>query len=240
MISYCVHDIRKSFGELRVLDGLSIEFPESSVTAVLGPSGCGKTTLLNIIAGLMPPDSGTIGGFGGRKFSYSFQDPRLLPWLSSLDNLLFALEDLRDSKLALSRAMRFIDQAGLADFTRVKPRELSGGMRRRLSLARAFAYPSDILLLDEAFSAVDLKLRLDLLDLFANLWEEEKTTTILVTHDIQDALYLADRIIVLSGSPAAILDSIDMNIPRKVRDLTSPAMLETEARLYEDIVGSRK
>jgi NitT/TauT family transport system ATP-binding protein len=238
MTRYSIHTIKKSFGELRVLDGLSVDFAESSVTAILGPSGCGKSTLLNIIAGLVESDSGTIAGFEGQRFSYSFQDPRLLPWLSSLENVLFTLDGLKDKNLAFSRATRFMEQAGLEPFSSLKPHQLSGGMRRRLSLARAFAYPADILLLDEAFSAVDLKMRLDLLDLFASLWEEEKTTTILVTHDIQDALYLADRIIVLSGAPATILDTIDMDIPRRFRNLSSVELLEKEARLYRDIVES--
>ncbi|HWP68486.1 MAG TPA: ABC transporter ATP-binding protein, partial [Rectinemataceae bacterium] len=195
MTRYELKDLRKSFGDLGVIDGIDAVFMDSSVTAILGPSGCGKTTLLNIVSGILKPDSGSIGDFSAASFSYSFQEPRLLPWLSSLDNILFALSGLPDKSRNLERATRFLDSSGLSSFTKTKPALLSGGMKRRLSLARAFAYPSDVLLLDEAFSAVDLKLRIELMDLFSLLWREEKRTAIFVTHDIQDTLYLADQVL---------------------------------------------
>ncbi|MDD3980688.1 MAG: ATP-binding cassette domain-containing protein, partial [Spirochaetales bacterium] len=176
-------EIEKSFGARQVLAGISADFPSSSVTAILGPSGCGKTSFLNILAGLIPADSGRLIGFPQASFSYSFQDPRLLPWLSSLDNILFALSGLENEKNIRDRALRFIAAAGLEAYASFKPPALSGGMRRRLSLARAFSYPSEVLLLDEAFSSVDLKLRIDLMDLFSLLWREERRTTIFVTHD---------------------------------------------------------
>jgi NitT/TauT family transport system ATP-binding protein len=162
--------LRKSFGPLAVIDGIDVEFPEGSVSAILGPSGCGKTTLLNLIAGLDSPDSGSMEGFNDRRFSYAFQEHRLLPWLGARDNILFALSSLPDRVEAARRADRFLEEAGLAAFADALPLELSGGMLRRLSLARAFSYPSEILLLDEAFSAVDLKVRLDLMELFTSLW----------------------------------------------------------------------
>ncbi|MCE1158086.1 MAG: ABC transporter ATP-binding protein [Spirochaetia bacterium] len=229
--------ISKSFGPRQVLAGISADFPRSSVTAILGPSGCGKTSFLNILAGLIPADSGRLTGFPKASFSYSFQDPRLLPWLSCLDNVLFALSGLEDRKTCGERALRFIAAAGLEAYSAFKPPQLSGGMRRRLSLARAFSYPSDVLLLDEAFASVDLKLRIELMDLFSLLWREEKRTTIFVTHDVQDALYLADRILVFSSRPARLLDVLSIDTPREDRSYGSKAFSELEELLYRKILS---
>ena len=234
---YGLTRLRKSFEDLDVIDGIDAVFAESSVTAILGPSGCGKTTLLNIISGILDPDSGSIGDFSKAGFSYSFQEPRLLPWLSSLDNILFALAALPDKAMSRERAMRFLASSGLEAFIKTKPARLSGGMKRRLSLARAFAFPSDILLLDEAFSAVDLKLRIELMDLFSLLWREEKRTAIFVTHDIQDALYLSDQVLVLSRRPARVIDRIEIAMPREERRYGSRELIEFEERLYRQILS---
>jgi len=236
MNMYEIQGIKKSFGRLDVLAGIDARFRTASVTAIVGPSGCGKTTLLNIIAGILQADEGSIGSFRGASFSYSFQEPRLLPWLSAMDNIRFALsgavEINRDE-----RARRFLDNAGLGGFAGTKPPKLSGGMKRRLSLARAFAYPSDILLLDEAFSAVDLKMRIEIMDLFSLLWREERRTAILVTHDVQDALYLADEILVLSSRPASLLDRLSIAIPREDRRYGSRQLIEMEEKLYSLILS---
>lgn len=234
---YALSGVTKSYGELEVLSSFSAEFKPSSVTAILGPSGAGKTTILNIMAGLLAPDSGTVSGFRDASFSYSFQEPRLLPWLSSFQNILFALSGYPDRELAEGRARRFMEQAGLMDFGNLKPAQLSGGMKRRLSLARAFAYPSDVLLMDEAFAAVDLKMRIELMDLFSLLWREEKRTTIMVTHEVHDALYLADSVILLSARPARALDVVHIDIPREERKFGSRDFLEAEARLYGQILA---
>lgn len=236
MSDYRISNISKRFGELQVLRPISADFPESSVTAVLGPSGAGKTTLLNIISGLISADSGSIGDFSGATFSYSFQEPRLLPWMSVLDNILFALSSLKDKQNARDRAIGLLAEAGLGDFADALPSHLSGGMRQKASLARAFAFPSDVLLLDEAFSAVDLKVRIGLLDLFATLWEDEKRTTVFVTHDLHDALYIADSIILLSARPARIVDSISIAAPRAERRYDGRGLEEVERRLYRQIL----
>ena len=238
MSAFAASGVRKAFGDLAVLADIDAGFPEASVTAILGPSGCGKTTLLNIIAGILPPDSGSLAGFPEASFSYSFQEPRLLPWLSAAENVAFALSGAPGDPGALSgRAERFLRNAGLENFAGQRPAKLSGGMKRRLSLARAFAYPSDVLLLDEAFSAVDLKLRIELMDLFSLLWREERRTTIMVTHDVQDALYLADQVIVLSSRPAKVLDRLEIAAPRELRRYGSREFADYEERLYGDILG---
>lgn len=231
-----MRDLAKSFGSLPVLDNISFSFPESSIIAILGPSGCGKTTILNIVSGITSADSGRLEGFEKKRFSYCFQEPRLLDWLSAEDNMRFALASLlqlESNRSAISsRIERFLSEAELGDFKSYKPRELSGGMQKRLSLARAFACPSDILLLDEAFSAVDLKQRMELMHTFLQLWADEKPSTIIVTHDIHDALYLAHQIIVLSQRPSRVVGTIAINLPHSERMFASDAMARHEMELY--------
>jgi NitT/TauT family transport system ATP-binding protein len=239
-MAYELKDLRASYGGIPVVDGVSLALERESITVLLGPSGCGKTTLLNLIAGLKQPDSGTRQGFEGCRFSYAFQEPRLLPWLDCRENAAFALSGAFGSDFgreatraaALARVDRFLDAAGLAEAAASRPLELSGGMRQRLSLARAFAYPSDILLLDEAFQAVDLRMKLELMDVFLKLWREERRTVVCVTHDVEEAAYLADRAVVLSPRPARIVDSFAVDTPRAERALGSAATMEAEARLY--------
>jgi NitT/TauT family transport system ATP-binding protein len=236
-VAYELEGIRASYGGAPVLDGVSLRFEPESVNVLLGPSGCGKTTLLNLVAGLKEPDSGLRRGFEGARFSYAFQDPRLLPWLGARENLAFALSGALGREEAIARAERFLAAAGLADCASDAPSRLSGGMRQRLSLARAFAFPSEILLLDEAFKAVDLKTKLDLMDAFLGLLREERRTVIAVTHDVEEAVYLADRVVVLSPRPARVIADFAVGAPRGERSLGSAATMEDEARLYRLVLG---
>ncbi len=238
-MAYELRDIRASYEGLQVLDGISLSFAEGSITVILGPSGCGKTTLLNVIAGLKKPEGGDRLGFEGCRFSYAFQDPRLLPWLDCRQNLAFALSGVEGlgAEAARSRVERFLEAAGLGRAAGRRPSELSGGMRRRLSLARAFAYPSDVLLLDEAFQAVDLRMKLELMNVFLGLLREERRTVVCVTHDVEEASYLADRAVVLSPRPARVVDSFSVEAPRAERALGSAATMEAEARLYRLALG---
>jgi len=229
--------IRKSFGSLPVLDDVSLSLREGSITVILGPSGCGKTTLLNVMAGLALPDSGERRGFDGIRFSYAFQEPRLLSWLSARENAAFALSGALPREEALLRIDRFLEAAGLHDARDRRPSELSGGMKQRLSLVRAFAYPSEMLLLDEAFTAVDLKTKLELMDVFLELWTKERRTVVSVTHDVEEALYLADRILVLSQRPARIVESLDIDLHRSERAFGSATTMDAEAKLYALVLG---
>jgi NitT/TauT family transport system ATP-binding protein len=242
-MAYELKDILASYDGVPVLDRVSLSLEKGSITVVLGPSGCGKTTLLNLIAGLKESDGGSRLGFEGCRFSYAFQEPRLLPWLDCRENLAFALSGLVSAdglaeEGAAARIDRFLAAAGLEGAAARKPNELSGGMRRRLSLARAFAYPSDMLLLDEAFQAVDLRMKLELMDAFLDLLREEGRTVVCVTHDVEEASYLADRAVVLSPRPARIIDSFSVEAPRAERALGSAATMEAEARLYKLALGS--
>lgn len=229
--------ICKSFGVLPVLDDVSLSLQEGSITVILGPSGCGKTTLLNVMAGLASPDSGERLGFDGIRFSYAFQEPRLLPWLSARENAAFALTGAVQRDEALARIDPLLEAAGLRDARNRKPSELSGGMKQRLSLVRAFAYPSEMLLLDEAFTAVDLKTKLELMDVFLELWTKERRTVVSVTHDVEEALYLADRILVLSQRPARIIEALDIGLGREERAFGSATTMDAEARLYALVLG---
>jgi NitT/TauT family transport system ATP-binding protein len=235
-MAYELRSLRASYGGLLAVDDVSIYLASESITVLLGPSGCGKTTLLNLIAGLKVPDSGERLGFEGCRFSYAFQEARLLPWLDGRENLNFALSGAQSSGLgrdeALARIDRFLAAAGLSEVAERRPSELSGGMRQRLSLARAFAYPSDLLLLDEAFQAVDLRMKLELMDVFLSLWQEERRTVVCVTHDVEEAAYLADRAVVLSPRPARVVDSFAVDLPRSERTIGAGPMMEAASRLY--------
>ncbi len=189
----------------------SLDFRENTITCILGPSGCGKTTLLNILSGNLQPDRGERTGFADKRLSYIFQEPRLLPWKTVAGNLLFPVRDqvpLAEEKDWLDHYLRLVSLQGK---DRLYPRELSGGMKQRVSIARAFACPSDIILMDEAFRALDLPLKNNLMESFLRLWTEHRRTVIAVTHDLDEALALGQELIVFSRSPVRIIDRIRMD-----------------------------
>lgn len=200
-----IKGLDKKYGELEIFRDFSISFAEGTITCILGPSGCGKTTLLNIIGNIIPPDSGTLTGFDGKVISYIFQDPRLLPWKSVRGNIEFVLDRSMAPEEREKITDRFIRLVELEDFAGYYPSGLSGGMRQRVSIARAFAYPSDIILMDEPLKGLDLKLKLSLIQTFSHLWQEERRTVIFVTHDVDEALLLGNDIVVLSRAPASIV-----------------------------------
>lgn len=182
-------NVTKLFGERCVLDDISLELTEGKITAVLGESGAGKTTLLNVIANNIPFDGSVEGG--GR-VSYLFQSPVLLPNLTVEGNLKFVLP-----KELWGGIPAMLERVGLKGREKSRPKELSGGERQRVAIARAFLYPHDILLMDEPFSSLDLKLKKSLLELTAALWRERGETVVFVTHDVREAVLLAHRAVVL-------------------------------------------
>lgn len=236
-MTYSLREISKSYGVLRILDGFSLDFPTGKVTVVLGPSGCGKTTLLNILSGLLPADTGGRSGFDGARFSYVFQEPRLIPSFSALRNVELVLRAALPPGERHERALRFLSAVGLRDARNLKPSQLSGGMRQRTALARAFAYPADLLLMDEPFQSVDLKTRIGLMDAFLELQAEDPRTVVFVTHEVREALYLGDSVVVLSDKPARILDRKELALPRDRRRYGSPDLSEVEAALYRLVLG---
>ena len=206
---------------MHALDAINVEFPRGQLTSLLGPSGCGKTTLLKIIAGLLPATSGEVLVNGrsvvgpGPERAFVFQDFALMPWESVLGNVAFGLELRRISKAERQRVARhYIAEVGLAGFEDKYPHELSGGMRQRVGLARALAVKADVLLMDEPFSAVDEQTRRKFQEDLLRLREIEKKTFVFVTHSIEEAVYVSDRIVLLSTRPGRISQVIAPDIPR--------------------------
>ncbi len=213
------------------LTDLSFSVPEGQFTCIVGPSGCGKTTLLNIIAGLDTSMEGTvrIGGVeprDGPRIGYMFQTPRLLPWLTVLDNVRL----VADARTGNGHAERLLRDMQLGDVLNAFPNRLSGGMQRRVALARAFVIEPRLLLLDEPFISLDAPVANRLRRLLLQLWSERPTTVLFVTHDLQEALYLADRILFMSHSPGRIVLDTTVDIPRP-RHPDDPAIREFRERL---------
>jgi NitT/TauT family transport system ATP-binding protein len=236
-MAYALKDLRKTFGELLVLDGLNLQLRTGSITAILGPSGCGKTSLLNIMAGLDHDYTGTLAGFGDAGAAYVFQEDRLLPWLSARANIEFVLRGSLEKAGRRHAAQAALSAVGLEAWGSHLPGQLSGGMRRRVSLARAFAFPAALILLDEPFSALDLKTRISVMDLFLDLRSRDGRTAIVVTHDVREAIYLGDDIAVLSERPARLLRTFHPGLERGERGYASPASALTEVALYATILG---
>jgi NitT/TauT family transport system ATP-binding protein len=217
-------NICKSYGVVSLFRDFSIGFDEGRITCILGPSGCGKTTLLNIIGGLVKPDSGSINGFEGKAVSYIFQDPRLLPWKTVRENIDFVLSHEIPVLEREETVNRFIGLVELEQFANYYPAKLSGGMRQRVSIARAFAYPSDIILMDEPLKGLDIKLKLNLIRTFSRIWETDKRTVIFVTHDVEESLLLSNEIIVMSPAPVQIVTRRKVEIPVLYRSLDSESL----------------
>lgn len=193
-------NIFKSFGKLQVLKNLNLEIEKNKVMCLLGPSGCGKSTILNILAGLDSNYSGTINGIEEQMISYVFQEARLIPWLTVEENLQYVLESHIENDLE-GYIENYLTQVNLLEFKKSYPNELSGGMKQRVSLARAFAMPHEILLLDEPFQGLDISLKEQLMTLLEELIKHDNKTVVMVTHDIDEAKRLGNRIVRLIGQP---------------------------------------
>ncbi|NMC41192.1 MAG: ABC transporter ATP-binding protein [Bacteroidales bacterium] len=230
-----IRGLYKSYGKLELFRDFSISFREGEITCILGPSGCGKTTLLNIIGNIVSPDRGTLEGFGGKVFSYIFQDPRLLPWKNVKSNIGFILDRSMEPGEREKITDRFIRMVGLENFAGYYPSKLSGGMRQRVSIARAFAYPSDIILMDEPLKGLDLKLKLNLIQTFYHIWKEERRTVIFVTHDVDEALLLGNEIVVFSKAPVKISARKNVELPFYDRSLESDYFRGLEQELHKSI-----
>ena len=212
---------------VRALDGVSLEVDLGEIVAIVGGSGCGKSTLLRAVSGLDRPTQGSVLLDGEaitdphEKIGIIFQEPRLLPWLSVAGNVGFGLDHLpREERRA--RVARALERMGLSEKAEGWPRELSGGQAQRVAIARALVPRPEVLLLDEPFSALDAFTRVDLQDGLLDLWADLKPTLILVTHDVDEAIVLADRVIVMRPRPGRLFDEIRADLPRP-RDRQSAA-----------------
>jgi len=209
ILKYSVKNIVKSYGPLKVLDNINIDFIENKTTCILGPSGCGKTTLLNIIAGIIEKDSGEVLGIQNEDISFVFQEDRLIEWKNIKDNMAFVLKNKMNKSEMESTIDRFLNLVNLKEYKYYYPRNLSGGMRQRISILRAFAYPSKMLIMDEPFKSLDINNKKIVMEFFRELKTLENRTCIIVTHDIDEALDLGDRIIILSEKPSRVKKVIE-------------------------------
>lgn len=218
-----VHAISKHFetshGTTRALGGISIDVGDREFFGVIGPTGCGKTTLLQIIAGLETPTLGTVRFEGERRtksmVSMVFQESALMPWRTVEENVPLGDEFRHEQPSVLRRVSKFfLDLVRLGDFAGARPYELSGGMKQKVAIARALANEPEVVLMDEPFANLDAQTRLLMREELLRIWEQEKKTVILVTHNLDEAVMLCDRIAVLSSAPAVVKKIIKVDIPR--------------------------
>lgn len=226
-----IKGLHKSFAEITLFNDFCITFPEGTITCILGPSGCGKTTLLNIIAKSVNFDGGNLVGFDNKVISYIFQDPRLLPWKTVEGNIDFVLSRDLPPDERKKIVDKFINLVELNGFANYYPAQLSGGMRQRVSIARAFAYPSDVILMDEPLKGLDIKLKLNMIRAFTRIWQNDKRTVIFVTHDVEEALLLGNEILVLSQAPVSIKAQYSVNQPLSDRSLNTKYFIDLKQEL---------
>jgi ABC-type nitrate/sulfonate/bicarbonate transport system ATPase subunit len=232
--------VTRRFGAVTALAGVGLQVHAREVMAIVGPSGCGKSTLLELVAGLQEPDAGAVSvagasGAAARRATCAYMPQRdlLLPWRDALGNAALALEcEGVPRREARRRAEPLFERFGLGEFERSRPDELSGGMRQRVSFLRTLLPGRPVLLLDEPFGALDAITRLDMQEWLAGALLDEPRTVLLVTHDVDEAVYLADRVAVLSPRPGRVVDEFEVELPRP-RSVTDPALVELKARALE-------
>lgn len=224
------------------LKDVSLAFPEGAITAILGGSGCGKSTLLRLISGLDVPSAGRITLNGQAviapraEIGMIFQEPRLMPWLSLTDNVGFGLDHLAKADRA-QRVARLLEKVGLEALGGRWPHQLSGGQAQRAAIARALALEPEVLLLDEPFSALDALTRAKLHGHLLALWRETRQTLVIVTHDIDEALRLADHVVVMAPNPGRVFATFDNALPRP-RDLSDPQVQAFRAELFGALMAA--
>ena len=216
-----LQNICKSFNGKEIFKDFNIQFTEGIITCILGPSGCGKTTLLNLIGDILQPDSGQCCGFTDRKISYIFQEPRLLPWKTVRGNIEFVLPEELASTERKEKADELIRRVNLCEFADYYPGQLSGGMKQRVSIARAFASSSDIILMDEPLNGLDFSLKQNMLKWFSQIWQADRRTVIFVTHDIDEALAIGNEVYVFSHAPVKV-------VSHHIIDSSSTSQLKNE------------
>lgn len=236
-VSIQAERVSKRFQDNLVLHDLSLEVRPSEIVSLIGPSGCGKSTLLRLLSGLERDHAGRLLIDGAnvagpsRSVGFMFQEPRLMPWLTVRENILFGLAP-RQRRKDDDLVNELLRQVHLEGSTHALPRQLSGGMAQRVALARALAAEPGVLLLDEPFSAVDALTRMRLQELLLSVWQRTKLTMLLVTHDLDEALYLSDRVAVMSSKPASLKEIVSVEVPRP-RDRHDPELIRQRAHLME-------
>jgi NitT/TauT family transport system ATP-binding protein len=199
-----INRLKKNYDSKKIFNDFNMNIEPYEITCILGPSGVGKTTLFNVISGLTDYEGGEITGIENRNISYLFQEPRLLPWLTVYENIDIVLKNIYPEKKRNEVITHYLEMVGLIEYIDNKPEELSGGMKQRLAIARTFAYPSSLLLMDEPFQGLDVKLKNDIIESFLKLWEKDKRTVLFITHDIEEALKVSDQIYIIQDNPVKI------------------------------------
>jgi NitT/TauT family transport system ATP-binding protein len=237
----------------RVLRGIDLAVPKGSFVSLIGPSGCGKSTLLKVLAGLIPPSEGnvTVAGLAPREAAKNrmiglvFQDATLLPWKSAIENAAFLLQTADKSisrKQATERAATMLSLVGLAGAERKRPSQLSGGMRQRVAIARALALDPEVLLMDEPFGALDAITREEMSRSLLDIWERTGKTIVLVTHSIDEAVFLSREVHVMGATPGRIIETLPIALshPRTEESFAEPAFTSAEAHLRRLLIESHR
>jgi ABC-type nitrate/sulfonate/bicarbonate transport system ATPase subunit len=234
-----VRDLTKSFGNLVVLDDISFNVGEGEFLSIVGPTGCGKTTFLNCLSKLMPTTNGNIFIDGEEanpkkhNISFVFQEPTCMPWRTVKENVAYGMQVKGFSKDKIEERLKYIlDLVGLSDTANLYPNQVSASMEQRIAVARAFAVDPDLLLMDEPYGQLDVKLRYYLEDELVRLWQTLSATVIFVTHNIEEAVYVAERILVLSNKPTKIKAEVKVDLPRP-RSLIDPKFVEIRKQVTE-------
>lgn len=236
-----VKNLTKYFGDLHVLDDISFNINKGEFVCVVGPTGCGKTTFLNLLSRIYMPSRGDLFIDGEsadpkkHNLAFVFQEPSSVPWMTVEQNLRFGLELKKlDKKTINERVEKVIDLLGLQQFRNSYPHQLSVSSEQRIIIGRAFALNPDLLLMDEPYGQMDIKLRFYLEDEVIRLWKEWESTVVFITHNIEEAVYLAERILILSNKPTRIKEEVVVDLPRP-RDVTDPKFIEIRKYVTEQI-----
>lgn len=244
-ISGVTQEFEKKDGKFLALDTVNLNVEQNEFICVVGPSGCGKTTLLNIIAGLCKPTTGTVKVRGelvtgpGKGKGVVFQQYALYPWLTVEKNVEFGMRMKGVPKAERAEiAKKYIDLVGLSKFAKAYPKELSGGMKQRVAIARAYATAPEVLLMDEPFGALDALTRDHLNEELLKIWQKTKKTVIFVTHSIEEATFLSDRVLVMSARPGRVKEMVEIDLPRPRGEATRNDPKFTEYNKYlRGIIG---
>lgn len=234
-----VMNLTKQFGQLLVLDGISFDVKKGEFLCIVGPTGCGKTTFLNSLTRLYQPTKGEIlinnepVDLKKHNIAYIFQEYSTMPWLTVEENVRFGLDIKHTSKeLADKKAEEYLNVVGLTKYRKYYPNQLSASMLQRVVIARAFATEPELLLMDEPYGQLDIELRFKLEDELLSLWKRNGTTVIFITHNIEEAVYLGERILVLSNKPTTVKTEINNDLPRP-RDIASKDFVELRNRVTD-------
>ena len=246
-------DFHLDGGRQRVLQGINLAVPRGSFVSLIGPSGCGKSTLLKVLAGLIAPTEGTVSVDGiepreaakWRIIGLVFQDPTLLPWKNAIENAAFLLRTADDAITkaeAVARATAMLKLVGLEDAERKMPSQLSGGMQQRVAIARALALDPQVLLMDEPFGALDAITREEMSRCLLDIWQRTGKTIVLVTHSIDEAVFLSREVHVMGGAPARIIETLPIALPqpRNAESFTDPAFKLAQQRLRALLIESHQ